>query len=370
MIIQALHFENYRNLKDNTILPSEKVNVIYGENANGKTNLIEAIWLFCGGHSFRGSKENELICFDKDFFRLKMDFFSAERDQTAEILFDKNKKTIKINEVEKNSSSYLTEIFSAVVFSPEHLSLIKQGPNVRRRFLDAAICQHRIRYASLLSQYNRIINQRNALLKDIYKNKELKDTLSIWDDSLTVVGAQIIKERFEYIRQMRAAAQKYHSGISGEKETLDISCLCTAKANESDSIELIRDKLKNAFQASRHEDYHTGYTSVGPHRDDIEIKINGISARRFASQGQQRSAVLSLKLSEAQLLYQKNGERPVILLDDVLSELDHKRQDFLLNKVEDYQVFVTCCEESNKEQLQNGKVFYVKDGDIRDTVKD
>lgn len=367
MKVQSLHFENYRNLKDNTILPAENVNVIYGENANGKTNLIEAIWLFCGGHSFRGSKENELICFDKNYFRLKMEFNASDRDQNAEILFDKNKKQIKINEVEKNSSSYLTEIFSAVVFSPEHLSLIKQGPNVRRRFLDAAICQHRIRYASLLAQYNRIINQRNALLKDIYKNEGLKETLSIWDDSLSAVGAQIIKERFEYIRQLRSIAKRYHSGISGEQEELEITYLCTAKAEESDRFEIIRDKLKNAFQASRHEDYHTGYTSVGPHRDDLEIKINGISARRFASQGQQRSAVLSMKLSEAELLYQKNGERPVILLDDVLSELDHKRQNFLLNKVEDYQVFVTCCEENNKEQLQKGKVFYVKNGEIKES---
>ena len=150
------------------------------------------------------------------------------------------------------------------------------------------------------------------------------------------------------------------------KSELDIICQSTAKADENDSIEVIRDKLRNAFQSSRQEDYHSGYTSVGPHRDDIEIKINGISARRFASQGQQRSAVLSMKLSEAELLYQKNGERPVILLDDVLSELDNKRQDFLLNKVEDYQVFVTCCEESNKEQLQKGKVFFVENGEIRE----
>lgn len=295
---------------------------------------------------------------------MKMDFYAGERDQNAEIVFDKNKKTIRINEVEKNSSSYLTEVFSAVVFSPEHLSLIKRGPNVRRRFLDAAICQQKIRYASLLSQYNRIINQRNALLKDIYHHKELKDTLSIWDDSLSVVGAQIIRERFDYIKKMQKAAKIYHSGISDGKEVLDIICQCTAKAEEDDSIEIIREKLRLAYAASRHEDYHTGYTSVGPHRDDMEIRINGISARRFGSQGQQRSAVLSMKLSEAELLYQKNGERPVILLDDVLSELDNKRQDFLLNKVEDYQVFVTCCEESNKEQLQRGKVFYVKNGEV------
>ena len=364
--VNALHFENFRNLKENKIHPSEKVNVIYGENANGKTNLLEAIWLFCGGHSFRGSKENELICFDKDFFRLQMDFHAFDRDQNAEIVFDKNKKQIKINEVEKNSSSYLTEVFSAFVFSPEHLSLVKRGPNLRRRFLDAAICQQKIRYASLVSQYNRIINQRNALLKDIYRNNDLKDTLIIWDDSLSVVGAQIIKERFDYIRKLRKAAKIYHQGISSGQEELEIISLCTAKAEETDSVEIIREKLRNAYSSSRHEDYHTGYTSVGPHRDDMEILINGISARKFGSQGQQRSAVLSMKLSEAPLLYEKNGERPVILLDDVLSELDNKRQDFLLNKVEDYQVFVTCCEESNKEQLQKGKVFYVKNGEIRE----
>lgn len=365
MKINALSFENYRNLENNQIVPSSQVNVIYGENANGKTNLLEAIWLFCGGHSFRGAKENEMIRFNEGFFRLKMDFFSGERDQNAEIVFDKNKKLIKLNGVEKSSSSYLTEVFSAVVFSPEHLSLIKRGPNIRRRFLDAAICQHRIRYASLLSQYQQIINQRNALLKDIYKHKELKDTLSIWDDSLTVVGAQILKERFDYLKKLREPARLYHSGISGEKEALEIDYLCTAKAQENDSIEEIRSKLSRAFSESRHEDYHTGYTSVGPHRDDMDIKINSISARKFGSQGQQRSAVLSMKLSEAELLYKKNEERPIILLDDVLSELDNKRQDFLLNKVENYQVFVTCCEESNREQLKKGKIFYIENGVVR-----
>ena len=364
MKVKELSFTNYRNLTDGTITPSENVNVIYGENANGKTNLLEAVWLFCGGHSFRGSKENEMIRFDKDHFRLWMKFDSGEREQEAQIIFDKTRKLISINGVEKNSSSYLTEVFSAVVFSPEHLSLIKRGPNIRRKFLDAAICQHRIRYASMLAKYNQIINQRNALLKDIYKHPELKDTLSIWDDSLIEAGARILKERFEYLRQMKEPAREYHRGISSDKEELSIEYLCTAKATEDDSLDDIRGKLRREFSASRHEDYRTGYTSVGPHRDDLDFKINGISARRFGSQGQQRSAVLSLNLSEADLLYMKNGERPVILLDDVLSELDNKRQDFLLNKVEDYQVFVTCCEESNKEQLKRGKVFYIENGVI------
>lgn len=366
MKVNELRFEKYRNLKDGVIVPSDKVNVIYGENANGKTNLLEAIWLFCGGHSFRGSKENEMIRFGESFFRLSMRFDSHEREQEAEIIFDKGKKLIRINGVDKNSSSYLTEVFSAVVFSPEHLSLIKRGPNVRRRFIDAAICQHRIRYASTLSKYNQILNQRNALLKDIYKHKELKETLSIWDDSLTVVGAQILKERFDYLKMIREPANRYHSGISCDRENLEIEYQCSCGADENDNEGVLRDKLAAALNKARREDYHTGNTSAGPHRDDLDFKINGISAKRFGSQGQQRSAVLSLKLSEAELLYQKNEERPVILLDDVLSELDNGRQDFLLNRVEDYQVFVTCCEESNKEQLRGGKVFYIANGEVRE----
>ena len=369
MKVHELSFEHFRNLKNNTIRPAESVNVIYGENAQGKTNLLEAIWLFCGGHSFRGAKENEMIGFDQSWFRLNMIFSSGGREQSADIAFARDRKQIHLNGVERQSSSYLTEVFSAVVFSPEHLTLIKRGPNIRRRFLDAAICQHRIRYASMLSKYQQVLNQRNALLKDIYKHKELKDTLSIWDDSLAVIGAQILKERFDYLMRLREPAKIFHRGISHDREELDISYDSTEKAQETDSVGVLTEKMLTAFQSSRHEDYSTGYTSIGPHRDDLDIRINGISARRFGSQGQQRSAVLSLKLSEAQLLYEKNDERPIILLDDVLSELDNARQDFLLNKIDGFQVFVTCCEESNKEQLKSGKMFYLDNGEVRESCR-
>lgn len=364
MIIKKLKFENFRNLSNGEITPCEKVNVIYGDNAQGKTNLLEAIWLFCGGHSFRGAKENELIHFENNFFRLSMDFYSYERDQSAEIAFSQNKKKIKINGVDKNSSSYLTEIFSCVVFSPENMTLVKRGPSLRRKFLDGAISQQRIRYAAALAKYNQIINQRNALLKDIHKHQELKDTLPIWDDSLALTGAIILKERMEYIKELKIYAQKFHDDISSGKEELSIEYISNAGVKEEDTLSEITEKLRLAYEKSRKDDYHTGYTNIGPHRDDMEIKINSISAKTFGSQGQQRSAVLSLKLAQAQMLYIKNGEKPVILLDDVLSELDPKRQDFLLNKVDSYQVFVTCCEESNKEQLKNGKVFYINNGEV------
>ncbi len=365
MIIKKLRFENFRNLLTGEIEPCEKVNVIYGDNAQGKTNLLEAIWLFCGGHSFRGAKENELINFNDNFFKLTMDFYSQDREQNAEISFSQNKKKIKLNGVEKSSSSYLTEVFSCVVFSPENMTLVKRGPSLRRKFLDGAICQQRIRYAAALAKYNQIINQRNALLKDIYKHKELKDTLPIWDDSLAVTGAIILKERLEYIKNLKVYAQKFHDDISCSTEVLNIEYVSNVNINETDSVEIITEKLREAYQNSRSEDYHTGYTNIGPHRDDMEIKINNISAKTFGSQGQQRSAVLSLKLAQAQMLFEKNMEKPIILLDDVLSELDSKRQDFLLNKVEGYQVFVTCCEKSNKEQLKNGKVFYINSGEVK-----
>ncbi|MBQ4128630.1 MAG: DNA replication/repair protein RecF [Ruminococcus sp.] len=365
MIIKKLRFENFRNLSTDEIIPCEKVNVIYGDNAQGKTNLLEAIWLFCGGHSFRGAKENELINFNDNFFKLTMDFYSQDREQNAEISFSQNKKKIKLNGVEKSSSSYLTEVFSCVVFSPENMTLVKRGPSLRRKFLDGAICQQRIRYAAALAKYNQIINQRNALLKDIYKHKELKETLPIWDDSLAVTGAIILRERLDYIKNLKVYAQKFHDDISCSKEVLNIEYVSNCDVNEDDSIEIITEKLREAYKNSRHDDYHTGYTNIGPHRDDMEIKINDISAKTFGSQGQQRSAVLSLKLAQAQMLFEKNLEKPVILLDDVLSELDSKRQDFLLNKVEGYQVFVTCCEESNKEQLKNGKIFYINSGEVK-----
>ena len=365
MIVRNLSFVNFRNLNNDSIAPYEGVNVIYGDNAQGKTNLLEAIWLFCGGHSFRSVKESEMIRFSQDHFKLRMEFFSQQREQNADIIFYQNKKQVKINGVDKNSAAYLTDKFSAVVFSPEHLTLIKRGPQIRRKFLDGAICRHKIRYATALSKYNRIINQRNSLLKEIYKHSELKDTLSIWDDALCDVGAYILRERFDYLKKLRQAAGEYHRGISFDKEELSIEYLSTCSASDDDNETVLRQKLGKAFLKARAEDIRFGNTSVGPHRDDMEILINSAPARKYASQGQQRSAVLSLKLAEAQTLYEKNGERPVVLLDDVLSELDSKRQDFLLNQVDGYQVFVTCCEESNKEQLKKGKVFYIKDGSVQ-----
>ncbi len=365
MIVKALEFINYRNLSDNRIEPSDKVNVIYGNNAQGKTNLLEAVWLFSGGHSFRGAKDSEFITFGKNKARLHLDFFSGKRDQKAEILYQSSKKEVIINNVKKSSAAFLSQHFSAVVFSPEHLTLIKNGPSLRRKFIDGSICQQDLRYAVRLSKYNQTLQQRNALLKEINKHKELKDTLEIWDDVLIDLGAEIILKRLEFLEKLKVSAKELHQGISSGSEDLEIKYCSSAikdeeKLTKCDIICL----LQKEFRRVRKEDIYLGVTNAGPHRDDLDFFINSKSARRFGSQGQQRSIVLSLKLSEARLMSKAFEEPPVVLLDDVMSELDPKRQDFLLKNTEDNQVFITCCEPIESQRLKNAKLFEIKEGVI------
>lgn len=364
MKVIAVKFENYRNLKNDIIQPCDGVNIIYGDNAQGKTNLLEAIWLFCGGHSFRSAKDSEVIRWDENFARLEMRFFGQEREQTAKLIFTGNKKQLEINGVEKKSAAALIEKFCAVVFSPEHLNLIKRGPSQRRKFIDSAICREKLQNAVILSKFNRVLVQRNSLLKDIYRRPSLEDTLSVWDEPLIQNGAMLIKKRMDYVEMLSQRAKIYHDGISKNSEKLEIKYISSIDAEMSDRTDEIAEKFRKKLNENRKDDIRTGVTNFGPHRDDIEILINGKNTRAFGSQGQQRSAVLSLKLAEASVLKERMGEEPVILLDDVLSELDSKRQDFLLNELKDCQVFITCCEKSNKEQLKEGKIFLLKNGEV------
>ncbi len=363
MKVNALEFVNYRNLSDNRIEPAEKVNVIYGLNAQGKTNLLEAVWLFSGGHSFRGSKDSEFINFSKNNARLFMSFFAGNRDQKAEIIYQGSKKEVIINGVKKSSAAFLSQHFSSVVFSPEHLTLIKNGPSLRRKFIDGSICQQDLRYAVRLNKYNQTLQQRNALLKEIPKHKELKDTLEIWDEVLIELGTEIILKRLEFLENLKISAKELHKGISSGKEDLDIKYISSAIKNEENLSKCdIECLLRKEFKRLRREDIYLGVTNAGPHRDDLEFFINSKSARRFGSQGQQRSIVLSLKLSEARLMKEAFEEPPVVLLDDVMSELDQKRQDFLLENTEENQVFITCCEPLSSERLKNAKLFEVCEG--------
>ena len=362
MKVKKLSFKNYRNLKEGYICPCENINIIHGNNAQGKTNLLESIWLFTGGRSFRGSKDFELINFeDKDKAEINLDFFSKGREQNLKIILNsKNKKReIYLNNVKKKSNFDIIGNFCCVVFSPVHLSLIKDGPNLRRKFLDTAICQIKPSYVSHVIKYNKILNQRNALLKVLKNDSNLIDTLEIWDKKLAKESYFIIKDREEYILKLNEKSKEIYSGISGKKENMSIfyeNSLKLKDINENIIFEILRKNLK--------EDLILGFTNKGIHRDDLIIKINDKNAKSYASQGQQRSAVLSLKLSEAFLLKEEIKESPILLLDDVMSELDINRQKFLLENIKNWQVFLSTCEETNKieENFSNLKVFEINNG--------
>ena len=361
MKIERLAVRQFRNLRDFVFEPRDGINVIYGKNAQGKTNLLEAMWLFTGGKSFRGARDSEMIGFGAETARLDMNFFCEERSQNAVILIQNKKRNASLNGVEKNSALDLMGKFRAVIFSPEHLSLVKAGPAMRRNFVDGALCQIKPVYARLLYQYNRTLAQRNALLKDIPRHSELLDTLEIWDEKLSRYGGEIIRERFSYLKRLNPPAKEIYEGISRNSEEFSLHYRCGV-IQKKGGAEHYSKEMREALSAARSDDVAAGFTTVGPHRDDVEISVDGFSARSYASQGQQRSAVLALKLAEAALLEQKTQEEPVVFLDDVMSELDAGRQDYLLNHLEKRQIFITCCEPETVGRLSGGGRFEMENG--------
>ncbi len=362
MYVRSLKTENYRNLENTVYCPSSGINVIYGENAQGKTNLIECLWLFTGGRSFRGSKENELITFGKNKADIELCFQTKEREQTIKFAINGGKRLPVLNDVPKNSLSQIVGSFCAVVFSPDHLTLIKNGPDERRNFIDGAICQIKPSYAVLLSRYKKILSERNALLKDIPRHRELEDTLDIWNERLSEEGSAIAVQRIKYIKMLTEPAIKFYNGISSGKERLSLEYKMHYKADENMSREEIFDVMLDALRNRQNDDIYCGYTTVGVHRDDLTVKINEMEARNFGSQGQQRSAVLALKLAEASGIGNVKGENPVVLLDDVLSELDNTRRNYLLKELSNMQIFITCCEPfvdaENMIRMENGRIIY------------
>ena len=371
MTVAGLSLRGFRNLADAGFSPCDGINVLYGENAQGKTNLIEALWLCTGSKSFRGAKDAELIRLGEKNASLALTFEAAGREQQLQLTIDGGRKAL-LNGVTLESPAKLAGEFCAVIFSPEHLNLIKDGPALRRRFIDAAICQLMPRHAPAAAEYQRILFQRNALLKDIPQHSELIDTLDVWDERLARAGAAMIFTRLRYLRRLSAAASAVYGGIArGEEldiayessEHVDYSC---PMENTAAALRQLTDSLRQAMTALRGADIDAGYTHAGPHRDDLAVTVNRLSARSFASQGQQRSAVLALKLAEAAVLREQRGESPVLLLDDVLSELDFNRRDYLLNHIEG-QVFITCCDPAGIAGLLGGRTFEVNGGRVTRT---
>lgn len=358
MKINNITLENYRNIKNMTV-NFDDVNIIWGENAQGKTNLIEAIYLFTGSRSFRGTKDKELIKFDEKKSKLDIEFFSNERNQTAQIEIS-DKRRGKLNGISKKSCTQLGDEIKAIVFSPEHLGMIKDGPSERRNFVDNALCQLKSNYRIVLKEYNQALKQRNYILKNNESFSDIDELLTVWNLTLAKAGAKIIFQRMKYIEALIPFVTDIFSGISGGKEQIGISyaSFCQYDTN----LAKIEEALLNKLEVHKAIDHKAGTTLCGPHRDDIKIEINGIDVRNFGSQGQQRSCVLALKLAEASLLKKMTGIEPVALLDDVMSELDEKRQDYILNHIKNLQVFITCCDKEAILKLKKGKTFHICDG--------
>ncbi len=361
MIARSIFTQNYRNLTSCEIPFAEGVNVICGDNGQGKTNLLESICLFTGVRSFRGAKNVELITKGEKFSRLELEFFAQQRVQFASLVIT-DKKQAELNGVKLSAASGFIGKFCAVVFSPDNMNLIKGGSGERRKFLDAAISQHYPAYPRLLVEYNRILAQRNAFLKKSVSTDGFEAMLEIWDENLSRTGAEISCKRAKYVSDLCGKVEEIFDGISSGREKISLRYNCGYLV--PDSVEQTAHALRKQLESHRVSDLAQGCTNYGPHRDDLSIAVNDMSARNYASQGQKRSCVLALKLAEAALLENAFGERPIAVLDDVMSELDKLRQDYLMNHMEGWQVFISCCDPNTVKGLDKGKVIEIKGGSI------
>lgn len=371
MIVNSIFADGYKNLKQVNISLDPKMNIICGENAQGKTNLIEAVWLCSGCRSFRGTRDRDMICFDGDGARVSVNFQNSYRMENIEFILKKSavkEKNITLNGIKTSRLSELFDEFKCVVFTPEDLNITKGSPDNRRNFLDIAISQIKPSYISALKKYNSILMQRNSLLKSMSAVKG-SDTkyLDIWNEQIAEAGAFISVLRYNYCKTLDAEANKLYNLITDGKENLQIYYQSTVY-DELEGEKDIKNKLADLYirklKDSAENDKKMGYTGTGVHRDDMHAFVNKISLRDFGSQGQSRSAALAMKLAHAEILKAERGEYPVMLLDDVLSELDASRQKFILNNINGMQAIITCCDSRPITELRGGKVFKVEDGRV------
>ena len=297
MRIESLQLKDFRNIEELTLTPRPGVNVIWGDNGQGKTNLVEGIWMFTGGRSLRGSTQGELIRFGCKSARLEITFEAGGRRQTAVMKLG-GKKTVLLNDIPLKSASELAGVFPAVVFSPDHLSLVKEGPALRRRFLDDAICQLYPRYGRYLSDYNRVLTQRAAVLEEVWRSPSAVYLLEVWDDHFVRLNRALLRLRQRFARRLAEAALPIYAGISGEKEVFAAQYVPTLDLPEELDTAEAEEHIREQLLAVREEDIRMHASTIGVHRDDLEITLNGNSARSFGSQGQQRSCALALKLAE------------------------------------------------------------------------
>lgn len=357
MVIKSIKLEHFRNYESLDLDFEKGTNILYGDNAQGKTNVLEAIYLSATTKSHKGSKDKEIINFDKEEAHIRTILDKEGMEYRVDMHLRKNKsKGIAINGQPIKKAADLIGLLNVVFFSPEDLSIIKNGPSERRKFVDMELFQIDKYYLYNLNQYNKIINQRNKLLKEFYQNSDLNETLQVWNMQLVTYGNQIIRRREMFVKQLNEIIYDIHKNLSGGKEELKI----VYEPNVSE------DEFERKLKISQEKDIKLKMTSVGPHRDDFCFMVNGVDIRKYGSQGQQRTAALSLKLAEIELVKKLTGDSPVLLLDDVLSELDSHRQNYLLNNIGEIQTMITCTglDEFINNRFEIDKIFKVSNGII------
>ena len=357
MIIESIELADFRNYETLMLTFDKGTNIFYGDNAQGKTNILEAIYVVATTKSHKGSKDKDIINFNKEESHIRAYIEKDEVKTRIDMHLRKSKsKGIAIDGQKIKKASELLGLLNVVFFSPEDLSIIKNGPAERRRFVDMELCQLDNFYLYNLNHYNKIVNQRNKLLKDLYFNPSLKETLNIWDSQLVSFGSKLIERRKLFTEQLNEIIYDIHKKLSGGKEELKI------QYDPDVSMENFEEKLS----LSQERDIRLKQTCVGPHRDDFSFYVGGIDIRKFGSQGQQRTAALSLKLSEIELVKKITKDTPVLLLDDVLSELDANRQNYLLNSIGDIQTIITCTglDEFINNRFEIDKIYKVSEGTV------
>lgn len=362
MHIQKIKIENFRNYHEEEVSFHENVNVIVGDNAQGKTNLLESIYVSSLGRSFRTTKDKEMIRFEEPFARILANYITEDQEKKVDIGFSKEgKKEIKVNNIKVEKMTEMLNHFYVVVFSPDDLKIVKEEPEKRRNFIDRELCKMRISYLNNLVQYKKVLMQRNAYLKSDKKDRQ---AMQVWDDALSQYGARVILQRQTFVEEINLISKKIHEKITQGKEQLDIKYQPSVKPE--DDLDQLIEKMQKKLADNYKSDVYAGNTGVGPHKDDLLILINGIAARQYGSQGQQRTAALSMKLAEINLIEKEKGEKPILLLDDVLSELDGDRQKYLIQALSESQLFITAAELNPQleEALPAGNSYVVTNGKI------
>jgi len=366
MILQELTTQNFRNLQDVCFVPCAGINIISGDNAQGKTNLLEAICYLSSLSSFRSVKDGELCAYGKDSFAINAKLLSQEREKKLEIRYEGNKKSVYVNHVRLKKRSDVGEVLHCVIFSPEDLSLPRDSAAARRRFFDEVICSVKPGYAGLLREYQHLLASKTRILKDHFENPSLLDTLDTFSARMCQIGTEMMVLREQFAQTIEHYAQLEHTCMSNAEELLSIRYQSLTETREREPSAIF-DAFWQHMMTHRSAEIASGSCLSGPHKDDFHILINGREAKNNASQGQTRSAVIALKLAQAYLYRDTAGEYPLVLLDDVLSELDRRRKTYVMNGIRSAQVLITSCETDSDliTASDNVKLFHMVSGQLR-----